>query len=96
MRGVAWREFRDCEGSLTMARPIDNSTIYVATESFGPEVNGQHITVINGETRVRAGHELLRNYPQFFKPIDVHYEVEQATSEPGVKRGEKHGGGRGA
>lgn len=60
--------------------------IYIATRSFKTYVDGKRTMVRKGVTRVREGHELLRENPERFKPIDVHYDVEQATAAPAEKR----------
>lgn len=61
-------------------------TLYVACESFVTNLGGVDIVVTQDQTRVREGHELIVRYPQLFKPITAHYEVEQATSAPGERR----------
>lgn len=63
--------------------------IYVATETFVCEIDGQQEVIRGGMTRVRGGHALLRAYPQYFQRTDtgVHFEVEQMTAAPGEKRG---------
>jgi hypothetical protein len=72
---------------------------YEATEAFGTMLDGEQITVHAGEL-VPAGHPLLKRRMDHFKPVssfgrfDVPVaaeepEVEQATSEPGEKRGGK-------
>lgn len=65
--------------------------IYVATETFATEVEGVSQVIHAGLTRVREGHSLLKAFPDYFAPVDtsVDYDVEQATAEPGVKRGEQ-------
>ncbi len=62
--------------------------LYVATESFA--VDG-YSTITKDVTRVREGHPLLSQFPQLFRIADAHYEwdVEQATSNPGQRRGER-------
>jgi hypothetical protein len=62
--------------------------IYVATETGEVDVDGRSYPIKKGVTRVREGHELLAAAPALFKVIDVHYEIEDATREPGRKRGE--------
>lgn len=61
--------------------------IYVANDSFSTVLDGQPITVSKGMTRVRHGHPLLAGREQMFDPIEVHFDVEQATDRPGEKRG---------
>ncbi len=64
--------------------------ILIATESFFTTLtDGRQVDVVKGVTRVRDGHELARTHPQYFRPIDVHYELEDTTAEPGRKRGER-------
>jgi hypothetical protein len=63
--------------------------IYVCKESAAFEYGGDMVVVHKGVTRVRAGHPMLRDHPELFDPIDVHYDwpgVEQATAAPGEKR----------
>jgi hypothetical protein len=64
--------------------------VYVATETFVCEVEGAVHTITKGRTRVRAGHPVYVANPQYFEPVDagVQYDVEQATADPGSKRGE--------
>lgn len=61
--------------------------IYVAVDSAAVPYEGGMIVLHSGVTRVREGHELLRAHPELFKPIDVHYEVEDGTQRPGARRG---------
>jgi len=61
--------------------------IYVPIETF---TTGDSRTLVKNVTRVREGHPLLDQYQHMFRLADCgEYEVEQATSEPGMKRGEK-------
>jgi len=69
-----------------MAR--SKSDIFVATESFACEIDGERYNVNAGE-RVREGHALLKVAPASFERISdqvVHYDVEQASAAPGEKR----------
>jgi hypothetical protein len=60
----------------------------VATKSFCCAVNGHEYSVIAGVTRVESGHELLADYSLFFAPAGAPaLEIEDATAEPGAKRG---------
>jgi len=61
--------------------------VFVAADSGALEFEGAMVVVHKGVTRVREGHELLRKYPDMFKPLDVHYDVEDTTARPGAKRG---------
>ena len=64
--------------------------LYVAVETFS--VDGYR-TITKDVTRVREGHPLLTQFAHLFREADAHYEwdVEQATSGPGEKRGHKVG-----
>lgn len=66
---------------------MGNSDIYVATESFATTLDGESVSIQKDRTRVRVGHILLKRHPEFFAPLTVHYDVEQATSRPGEQRG---------
>ena len=62
--------------------------VYVANTTFVKD----NLSVYGGVTRVREGHELLKQYPHLFDPVDdapVHYDVEAATQGPGEKRGDQ-------
>jgi len=76
--------------------------MYVAKETFFVVLDGKRTIVTKDRDLVRAGHKLLRLYPEKFKPAPVRFDVEQATAAPGEKRGEplallsdfpKHAGG---
>ncbi len=71
-----------------MGKEAREGRLYVATETFA--IDG-HRTITKNVTRVREGHPLLTQYPQFFRVADAHYEwdVEQATAGPGEGRGVK-------
>lgn len=64
-----------------------SADIYVAKESFTTIFEGVEIVVRAGTTRVRAGHPLLKGKAALFEPLEVHYDIEQATSAPGEARG---------
>lgn len=68
--------------------------IYVAVESAVLYVNGTPHVIHKGTTRVRDGHPLLERNRGMFAPLDVHYDVEQATAAPGEKRAVTGGGRR--
>lgn len=63
--------------------------IFVAIESGSCEVKGETYVFVRGQTRIRAGHPLLKAVPDYFKPVEenVHYDVEAAVAAPGQKRG---------
>lgn len=64
--------------------------IFVCSETFISNYEGAPIKFVQDLTRVRAGHPLLTQFPDKFKPVDAHYEVpevEQATAAPGERRG---------
>ena len=75
-----------------MARPkkTHHSEIYVAKESFTAVVDGHEEHFREGVTRVRKGHQILRQLGDMFEPLslEVDYDVEQATAAPGEKRGD--------
>lgn len=68
-------------------RQPQQGQVFVAKESFSTVYEGAPIMVSRGVTRVREGHPLLKGREGFFEPITVDYDVEQATDEPGEKRG---------
>lgn len=68
----------------------DEPTVYVAIESGAAQdaKTKEVYTFRRGQTRVRAGHPLLKMVPDYFVPAEQGaLEVEQATSAPGEKRG---------
>lgn len=67
--------------------------IFEAIESFATQYDGEDITVQVGE-RIREGHPLLKGREDRFKPLEVKYEVEQATAAPSEKRNAAPRGGR--
>ena len=73
-----------------MGRPRKNldDDILVATESGWVTVGGNAEPIRRGVTRARRGSAIVKASPDMWKPIDVHYDVEQATAAPGEKRGE--------
>lgn len=58
--------------------------IYVATESYHATIKGVPYTVHANRTRVREGHVLIRQNPEFYREATdlVDYDVEEATAEP--------------
>jgi len=69
---------------------VSEQRVYVATETFTCELDGQTFTCIKDQTRVRAGHPLLAANGQYFREAAerVQYDVEDATAEPGRRRAE--------
>lgn len=63
-------------------------SIYVATETGTLTIGDEQYHITQRATRVREGHPLLKQYPNFFEAADTHvdYEWEQATKAPGEKR----------
>ena len=62
----------------------------VATMTFRANVNGYSEPFTDGETIVDADHPTVREYPERFEPVrSQRPEVEEATSNPGEKRGSK-------
>lgn len=70
-----------------MARTaVRTQRVYVPVESFIANVDGQDITFIRDQTRVGEGHRILELFPDKFEVMRVHYDVEQATANPGETR----------
>ncbi len=62
----------------------------VANMTFRANVNGFSEQFTDGETIVDADHPAVKEYPGRFIPATRERpEVEEATAEPGTKRGEK-------
>ena len=60
--------------------------ILEAIESFTTEIDGKPYIINAGRSLVRASHSLVRARPEAFRPVKVHFDVEQATAAPGEKR----------
>jgi hypothetical protein len=74
-----------------MGRPrkYPERDILIATDTgvwISPE--GVHYDFWKDVTRVRVGHPLAEAMKDSFKPLDVHYDIEQMTAAPGETRGE--------
>lgn len=67
------------------------SDVFVASKSFSCDLGGIPTTVTEGVTRVRAGHPLLTQNPEYFKPVEsgVHFDVEETVAPPGQPRSQK-------
>ncbi len=61
----------------------------VATTTFRANVNGFSELFTEGETVIDADHPTAIEYPERFEPTKKRPDVEEATAEPGTKRGEK-------
>lgn len=72
-----------------MARPRTkrDDDVLIAIATGWVTLEGQEILIRDGITRAHAGSAVAKAYPGYFKPIDVHFAVEQATAAPGEKRG---------
>lgn len=72
---------------MARAKRNQDDDVMVAVQSGVVTFEGQEVLLVGGQTRARRGHEIVRQWPGYWKPIDVHYEVEQMTAAPGEKRG---------
>lgn len=72
-----------------MARPRKNPDyeILIANESGVVQVDGEECVVVRGVTRAERGAAIVKLTPDWWKPIEAHYRVEQATAAPGEQRG---------
>lgn len=72
-----------------MGRPRRNpdDEIMVAVVSGVLQCDGEH-QITKGITRARRGHPIVKAAPEWWRVLDVHYEIEQATAAPGELRGE--------
>ncbi len=59
--------------------------ILTPSESFSMSYEGADHAFVQDQTRVRAGHPILRGIEHLFKPIRVHYEYQAAAPEPKAK-----------
>lgn len=72
-----------------MGRPRKHpdSDVMIAKTSAVITLDGNEVVIVEGVTRAHRGHEIVQKWPGFWKPIDVHYGVEQMTAAPGEQRG---------
>lgn len=49
-------------------------------------IDGREETVTAGRTRARASHPIVKAAPDWWEPINVHYDLEEAVAEPGERR----------
>jgi hypothetical protein len=66
--------------------PKNPSEVMEATENFVTDLNGEQVVILAGTTRVAADHELVKRYPDWFKPLELSYRSEDMTAEPGARR----------
>lgn len=69
--------------------PAKVPDVFVATESF-VDANGE--AYFRDITRVSGRLVKKNKWEHLFKPLEVHRDVEDATAEPGAKRGAKASG----
>ena len=67
------------------------SDILVANTSFSTEVDGVPQIITRGRTRVRKGHPIATQNPDYFDELEerVDFDIETATKKPGEKRAPK-------
>jgi hypothetical protein len=63
--------------------------VYEAREAFVADIDGQPMAVAKGD-RVREGHPLLKGRKDLFQESEpeVQFDVEDASADPGRKRGD--------
>ena len=69
-----------------MAKPARGRTIYTPKDTFVADYEGSPTVFKRGRTFVREGHGILDLYPGMFVELRAHFDVEQATAEPGETR----------
>lgn len=75
-------------GESTPAAAKKTGDIYEAKDTFqGSLDDGTTVFVTKGE-RVRDGHPIVRKWPSLFQPLTIQYDIEDASADPGVRRGE--------
>lgn len=67
------------------------SDILVANTTFSTEIDGAPQIIYRGRTRVRKGHPIATQNPDYFDELEerVDFDIETATKKPGEKRGPK-------
>jgi hypothetical protein len=70
-----------------MSTNSGSDDVYVATRTAHIDVNGRRERITKGQTRVRAGHPLLKQYSSFFKPAGegVKFDTEDAVDRPAAR-----------
>lgn len=66
--------------------PESGSILYTPKSPFTAEVDGYPYSFTPGRDLVREGHELLSRLPELFEPVQVRFDVEEASAEPGKRR----------
>ena len=76
-----------------MGRPRTNpQDVLICSATAVVNVDGQEILIKEGVTRARRGSRIVELWPTHWKPIDVHFDVEQATAAPGERPPRAAGG----
>ena len=75
---------------MTKLTEAAEGRILVAKESFTHTFQGAVHVFVEGQSRVREGHPVLRGIEHLFEPIRPQpgYEIEDASAAPGSKRGQ--------
>jgi len=60
--------------------------IYAPKEDFVAPYGGADVTFSRGRTLVREGHPILGSFGHLFEEVNVEFDVEEATAEPGKRR----------
>lgn len=61
--------------------------VYIATATKVVRRDGQRVRITADVSRADGDHWLVTEYPDLWKPIDVHFGVHEATAVPGEPRG---------
>jgi hypothetical protein len=69
--------------------------IWVATEAAQVTVGGQEMALIPGQTTVREGHPVLKQFPDWFKPFEPSYDTTP-DGDDSAPRSQVRGDSRGA
>ena len=73
-----------------MGRPrkYPETEVLIAIDSGVVVYDGNTEQIFKGISRAHRGHPIVKAAPDLWKPIEVHYRVEQMTAAPGELRGE--------
>ena len=69
-----------------MAPKYAKDQMLVAARSGTIVLEGKTYRLRKDETRVRAGHPLVKGREELFKPLEVSYDLEETSSAPGQVR----------